>query len=301
VSEQSVGDAGVKLTLDRYQELAAATDLEMQPTDPLVPLLGLAGEVGALIAEYKKRVRPGGESYVGFEAVVATELGDILWYLAALARRVGRPLSEVAHQNLQKTQDRYGSGQRAPAYSFDEGFPDGQRLPRRFEVTFTTYTEDGLTKCRIRLEGEEIGDPIDDNSRQPDNYRFHDVFHVAHAAILGWSPVLRSLIRRKRGFDPNTDRIEDGARAIVTEEAITAMVFELAASWDYFDATERIDDGILRAAKAITGRLEVGSQPASAWERAILTGYSVWRDLRDNEGGRVTVDLDRRTLEFAAL
>lgn len=301
MSEHSGRDQGANLTLDRYQELAAATDLDKQPADPLVPLLGLAGEVGALIAEYKKRVRPGGESYVGFEAVVATELGDILWYLAALARRVDRQLSDVAHQNLQKTQDRYGSADGTLAYSFDEGFPDGQRLPRRFEVTFATYVEHGLTKCRIRLEGEEIGDPIDDNSRQSDNYRFHDIFHIAHAAILGWSPVLRSLIRRKRGFDSDTDRVEDGARAIVTEEAITAMVFELAASWDYFDATERIDDGILRAAKAVTGRLEVASQPASAWERAILTGYSVWRNLRDNDGGRVIVDLDRRTLEYFPL
>ena len=298
MSEFTVAHGAASLTLDRYQELAAATDLDKQPTDPLVPLLGLAGEVGALIAEYKKRIRPGGESYVGFDAVVATELGDILWYLAALARRVGITLSDAAHQNLLKTQDRYGSADGTLAYSFDEGFPDGQRLPRRFDVTFTTYVEDGVTKSRLRLEGEELGDPIDDNARQVDNYRFHDIFHIAHAAILGWSPVLRSLIRRKRGFDRDTDRIEDGARAIVTEEAVTAMVFELASGWDYFTGTERIDESILRAAKAVTGRLEVRSQSAAAWERAILAGYAVWRDLRDNDGGRVAVDLDNRTIEY---
>src|SRR5579859_5263209 len=93
---------GRNLTLDQYQEFAASTDLDRASTDPMVPLLGLAGEVGSLATEYKKRVRPGGQSYVGFEQAVPTELGDILWYLATLARRAGFTLSEVAHLNLSK-------------------------------------------------------------------------------------------------------------------------------------------------------------------------------------------------------
>ena len=85
---------------------AARTDIEHDSTDPNVPLLGLAGEVGSLIAEFKKKRRPDGVAYTGFEDVVVAELGDILWYLAALARRVGVPLSAVAQKNLEKTQAR---------------------------------------------------------------------------------------------------------------------------------------------------------------------------------------------------
>lgn len=305
MSDLTEADAGSGLTLDRYQQLSQATDLGPSSYAPddmdslKVPLLGLAGEVGALLSEYKKRVRPGGESYVGFDTTVAIELGDILWYLAALARRVDRPLSEIAHTNLTKTRDRYVRTDGSLAFSFDEGFPAGQRFPRRFEATFTTYEENGLTKCRLNIGGEEFGDPIDDNAKHSDDYRFHDIFHIAHAAVLGWSPVFRLLIRRKRRLD-DTDRVEDGARAIATEEAVTAMVFELAGSWSYFDGAERVDDSILRAAKAVTSRLEVGAQPSSEWERAILTGFAAWRRLRDNQGGRVLVDLDARTVEYAS-
>jgi hypothetical protein len=289
---------GRDLTLDRYQELAAGTDLNPDSTDPMVPLLGLAGEVGSLAAEYKKRVRRGGQSYVGFEQAVPIELGDILWYLATLARRTGLTLSEVAHLNLSKTRDRYLTTDGTLAFSYDDGFPDGQRLPRHFEAAFTTHDEDGITRCRLQIEDERLGALIDDNARNQDAYRFHDIFDIAHAAVLGWSPVLRSLVRGKREIDKDTDRIEDGARAIAREEAVTAMVFELASEWNYFEGAERVDDSVLRAAKAITARLEVGAQPASEWERAILAGYAAWRSLRDNDGGRVRVDLDERTVEF---
>lgn len=292
---------GRELTLDQYQEFAATTDMDRDSNDPMVPLLGLAGEVGSLASEYKKRIRRGGQSYVGFEEAMPIELGDILWYLATLARRAGFTLSEVAHLNLSKTRDRYVTNDGILAFSYDDGFPDGQRLPRRFDATFTTHVEDGITKCRLQIEDERLGALIDDNARHQDAYRFHDIFHIAHAAVLGWSPVLRSLVRVKRGIDKDIDRIEDGARAIAREEAVTAMVFELASEWSYFDGAERVDDSVLRAAKAVTAQLEVGAQPASEWERAILAGYAVWRVLRDNGGGRVRVDLDARTVEFIGL
>src|SRR4051794_16799645 len=96
-----------ELTLDQYQRLAAATDVEGDSRDPIVPLLGLTGEAGALVSEFKKKRRPDGVAYSGFEDVVVTELGDILWYLAALARRVGVSLSSVAEQNLAKTRARW--------------------------------------------------------------------------------------------------------------------------------------------------------------------------------------------------
>lgn len=57
------------------------------------------------------------------------------------------------------------------------------------------------------------------------NYRFHDAFHLAHAAVLGWSPVTRFLLSRKRKCDLRTGEGEDGGRAIAIEKGISALAF----------------------------------------------------------------------------
>jgi len=287
------------MDLDDYQKRSAATDLEGDASDPIMPLLGLAGEVGSLLTEFKKKRRPDGHAYTGFDEVVETELGDILWYLAALARRVDVPLSQAARTNLVKTKARWLSETGAPPVRFDDGFPEGQQLPRRFEVVFTSSEgASGRMTVTMHISGRDIGDPIDDNARYPDHYRFHDVFHLAYAAVLGWSPIFRALLGRKRKADDIADRVEDGARACATEEAVAALVFELSKSYDYFDGAERVDDSILSAVMAITGRLEVSACGPGGWERAILAGFAVWRGLRDRGGGTVAVDLDRGTLEL---
>src|SRR5688572_21516173 len=89
-----------------YQERAALTDrLPENQDDPgLLPLIGLGGEVGQLMAEYKKRERDR-EGYRAFRDEVEEELGDILWYAAALARRNGLDLGTIAELNLEKSRD----------------------------------------------------------------------------------------------------------------------------------------------------------------------------------------------------
>ena len=284
------------MTLDDYQRKAASTDVEGESGDPIVPLLGLAGEVGALIAEFKKKRRPDGFAYTGFDDVVVKELGDILWYLAALARRVDVPLSTVATLNLTKTRERWLPSEGPLPSSFDADFPEHERLPRQFEVSFTTTGE----RVVMRIRGDAIGDPIDDNARVADGYRFHDVFHLGYVAVLGWSPILRALLKRKRKTDPGIDRAEDGARAGAVEEAIAAFVFEMARPYDFFDGAIHIADEILSGVVAVAGGLEVAARTPADWERAILTGFSVWRELRNAGSGIVLVDQDRRTLDLLA-
>ncbi len=285
-----------RLTLDEYQRSAAETDVEGDSEDPMVPLLGLAGEVGALATEFKKKRRSDGIAYTGFDEVVVEELGDILWYLAALARRIGIPLSTIAGENLTKTRARWLPSNKSSARSFDEGFPEEQRLPRQFEASFTVVDE----RVVMRLEGETFGDPIDDNARVADGYRFHDVFHLAYLGVLGWSPILRGLLKRKRKFDPETDRTQDGARACAVEEAIAAFVFEMARPYEFFERADHVDDPILRGVKAVAGGLEVAMRTSAEWEAAILTGFAAWRGLCAAEGGRVRVDQDRRTVELTS-
>lgn len=290
---------GPELTLDEYQRRAAETDIEVDGKDPIVPLLGLVGEAGNLVTELKKKTRPDGVPYGGFEGVVREEMGDVLWYLAALARRVGVGLGDVAEANLRKTKARWIGDPDRHRLAFDADFGAAEQLPRRFEVKFSTHVDEaGRTYSQMTILGEEIGDPIEDNSRDEDHYRFHDVFHVAHAAVLGWSPILRSLLERKRKADEEIDRAEDGARAGVTEEAVASLVFNLARSYDFFEGAEHVDDTILEAVMAITSNLEVQAATAFDWEQAILSGYRVWRRLRDTDGGTVAVDLDRGSLEL---
>lgn len=227
--------------------------------------------------------------------MVVTELGDILWYLSALARRVEVPLSSVATQNLAKTRARWLASE-ASRPTFDDDFPEHERLPRRFDVTFTTVGEQVVTS----IGGRQLGDPIDDNARIADGYRFHDVFHFAYAAVLGWSPIVRALMRRKRKADRQTNRVEDGARACALEEAIAAFVFEMARPYDFFDGAHHVDAEVLRGARAVAGNLEVAKRSPGDWEKAILMGFAAWRRLRDAGGGVVRVDQDKRTLELVS-
>jgi NTP pyrophosphatase (non-canonical NTP hydrolase) len=64
-------------------------------------LLGLFGEVGSLLSEVKKKQRDP-VAYLGYQDSVLEELGDVLWYLAAVADCAHLPLVELA-VNLDRT------------------------------------------------------------------------------------------------------------------------------------------------------------------------------------------------------
>jgi NTP pyrophosphatase (non-canonical NTP hydrolase) len=297
------------MDLRTYQERAQRSDrlplaLEGQPTSAsiLVPLLGLAGEVGELVSEYKKYLRDG-DSHRLFKERVAEELGDLLWYLANVAAKFGLDLDEVAEANLAKCADRWSSGANTDSAvrpALDEGYPETERLPRRFEVEVTTVdgsgTPQGSVIMRAFVDGARLGDDLTDNSYDDDGFRFHDVFHLSYAAVLGWSPITRALMRRKRKSNPKVDEVEDGGRAKVIEEGISAMVFSYAERHNFLEGAEAVSYDLLRTIKGMTKHLEVARCSAAEWERAIMAGFAVWRAIRGQGAGRLEVDLDRRTI-----
>lgn len=58
-----------------------------------------------------------------------------------------------------------------------------------------------------------IGNEGGDNFYDPDGYRWHDAFHLANLTVLGCSPGVRALLKRKRRSDPLVDNVEDGGLA----------------------------------------------------------------------------------------
>ena len=84
------------LSFAEYQKQALSTDQRRSVDASLrFPLLGLFGETGSLLSEVKKKQRDP-VAYVGYQDTVLEELGDVLWYLTAVADRVNLELGVLA-------------------------------------------------------------------------------------------------------------------------------------------------------------------------------------------------------------
>jgi NTP pyrophosphatase (non-canonical NTP hydrolase) len=295
-----------QLSFRSYQEEANRTDRAPGNDSKamMVPLLGLAGEVGSLLAEYKKWLREG-DRYKPFTDQVSEEIGDILWYLANIASKEGLDLQEIAEENLAKVVDRYlpHTSHVTPLFRrgedrYDNGFPEGERLPLEVRVQFSEVIVDGAPKTELIYGGQRFGDRLTDNAHTSDGYRFHDVFHWTLAIVLGWSPIVRHLLRVKRRSVPRIDEVEDGGRAAVVEEAIAALVFAHAKDHSFFEGATSVDYELLRAVKLVTSPFEVRDRTFRDWEEAILKAYAIWRPMAQNNGGVFIGEAHRRSVEY---
>ena len=290
------------MDFNKYQKEAQRTDrvpahAEADDTASLiVPMLGLAGETGQLLSEYKKHLRDG-EAHRLFKERVSEELGDLLWYIANVASKFDLSLSDIATSNLAKVKERWAND-RAEPLSFDAELPESEQLPRRFEVELIDVTGETGQRVRILIDGKPFGAELTDNAYDPDGYRFHDVFHFGYAALLGWSPISRSLLKRKRKSRPLLDEVEDGGRAAVIEEGVAALVFDYARRHRMLEGVATLDFQLLRTVKDMTSHLEVRHRTTGEWEQAILQGFEVWRAILAARGGRIAVDLDARRISF---
>ena len=95
------------LTLDQYQQQAKVTAVYPDDKADQYLIAGLAGEVGELASIFAKVWR--GDGNLKFPHAAA-ELGDVLWFVAMLAKELGYDLSDVAQNNLNKLADRANSG-----------------------------------------------------------------------------------------------------------------------------------------------------------------------------------------------
>lgn len=207
-------------------------------------------------------------------------------------------LDQVVATNTDKVCGRFLDQEPSCLPTFDEKFMEEERLPQRFEIKITQRKSG---RCYLQMNNVFVGEPLTDNIADPDGYRFHDVFHFAHAAILHWSPTFRALIKQKRKSVPTVDETQDGGRAIVVEEGLTAWIFVRAKELNFFEGQNKVSFDLLKGVSQFVRGYEVEACPLKLWEQAILQGYEVFRQVRDKKGGIVVGNRAKRTISYRPL
>ena len=78
----------------------------------MAQVLGLGGESGEVLEKFKKILRDKQGRISGSDrTAIVKELGDVLWYVNAIAHLVGSDLEEVARLNNEKLASRQYRGQ----------------------------------------------------------------------------------------------------------------------------------------------------------------------------------------------
>ena len=305
------------MDLKDYMKRAATTDNLAEDDEAIrIALFGIAGEAGSVVSEAKKWFRDGGP-LPNLQDRVREELGDLLWYIMLLARRLNIDLDEVVEQNFAKNSELWLPLSSFPLPDYDNHSYANQKLIRQMKIRFEEDRsgEDrsgDIPVVRIKYEGElweriklelerkksinQLGDALDDNARVDDGYRYHDIIHLAHATVLGWSPVLRGLMGAKRRDVGDYDRVEDGARAMALEEGLIAFIFNYMESYGF--ATDAIGWDLLKHVKRTVKDLEVSSQPFAAWKSAYTQAFNLFQEIKVKKEGVVECDLDKRELRI---
>jgi NTP pyrophosphatase (non-canonical NTP hydrolase) len=224
---------------------------------------------------------------------LGNRISNIFGMLLEAANQAEVTLERAATENLEKIIDRWPDNTHYPPL-FDEGRLPEEQLPRAQEVDiFERVVNPGKSNKKEyvlqRCNGILIGDRVTDNITEPDDYRFHDVFHYSYAVVLGWSPVIRALFRLKRKGNQKIDEGQDGARAILIEEGVSTFIFAYAKQLEFFEGQKPGDLSftLLKRVKEFVHGYEAERCPIWLWERAILEGYDAFRFLRKHRRGRL--------------
>jgi hypothetical protein len=249
---------------------------------------------GASVGRLLSLLQQGNHSDIGYAL-------QVIWdALSAFVGSMSVSLEEAAKANLVKIASRWPA-QKVFHPLFDQGCVVEEQIPRSLTVEFVESKRGGRIEVLLRYGRVTIGDSLTDNIADPDGYRYHDIFHIAYAAFLGWSPVFRTLFRCKRKSHLAMDENQDGARAGILEEAVAAIVFSRAKQMRFFEGAKSIDYDLLKNIQEFVQGYEVDQIPLWQWETAILEGFRVFRLLRSAPGGKVTWDLVSHNLEWEAL
>lgn len=99
------------MSLNEYQQIALNTAI--CPHDHEIPYLALAlnGEAGEVADKVKKVMRDKRDQFFAPDIqAIALELGDVLYYMALLAKALGHDLADIALMNIDKINGRLERG-----------------------------------------------------------------------------------------------------------------------------------------------------------------------------------------------
>ena len=74
------------------------------------------------------------------------------------------------------------------------------------------------------------------------------------------------------------------------------MVFSYAERRNFLEGAEAVNYELLRTIKDMTSHLEVSCRTEGDWERAIITGFDIWRQVRAKGKGQLRADLEQGTI-----
>ena len=99
------------MELNDYQQQAVKTAIYGSGSRIIYPSIGLFGEAGEVANKVAKVIRDkeGIFSAEDREAIIK-EIGDVLWFCAALTNDLGFSMEDVAQANLDKLRDRHERG-----------------------------------------------------------------------------------------------------------------------------------------------------------------------------------------------
>lgn len=100
-----------QLTFDTYESVSRSFAKYPSSPLPFYPALKLCGEAGEVAEKIGKTIRDdNGQLSDQTREAILLELGDVLWYVAALSHDLGSSLEQVAVMNLHKLRGRAARG-----------------------------------------------------------------------------------------------------------------------------------------------------------------------------------------------
>jgi NTP pyrophosphatase (non-canonical NTP hydrolase) len=292
------------LTLGDYAAQALTTDQRSDSGSLIFPLLGLFGETGSLLSEVKKKQRDRA-SYIGYAGAVVEELGDVLWYLTAVAARGGLALSDIA-----ATVGRgYSDWQRVGNSTLSFASLQPEIMPR------PTEPSEAFEKTLLQLAGE-VGLLVIDQ----ETGRLTDKQSALAGRLI---VILRTLVQAANEAGVTLEAAAVKNLAKIFDRGPRERIYPKPLDADagpeerlprdlYVDVFERAVRGQTYVFQRCNG-INIGDRltdnamtaddyrPLWLWEEAILEGYAAFRFLRQHRRGRIRIDLTNRRLGIETL
>lgn len=285
--DKNNGNLSTLTNLRSLDEFSVNNQLEL---DTVEISLHLTTSLGMFVSLYSSNIESNLERK---ERTIIEFVANLL--LFCFSKKIS--ISKSIHSNLIKINSRWPDKSIYPE-PFDKEYDDYERFPSKISFVFKEIGRGEKKYVIQQCQGVNIGDRLTDNKRDKDDYRFHDVFHICYAVHLGWSPVLRALLRLKRKSISSTDENQDGARAIIIEEGISTFIFSRAIKNSLFEDVKRLDYDLLKFIQEFVKGYEVDQANLWQWEKAILDGYNIFRKLKEKRNGKITADFENHIISF---